>query len=117
MMDISEYQAKREALEKKLREIGEQEAEHKMELSVKHQMKLKSIAAKIGQLKHQRAETNKQYEMDKAWTHRKYRDEKQKIISQIHVLRMEYLTVNGAQDVRPAKIAPPTSVEEQHEEV
>lgn len=116
MMDISEYQAKREALEKKLREIGEQEAEHKMELSVKHQMQLKSIAAKIGQLKHQRAETNKRYEMDKAWTHRRYRDEKQKIISQIHMLRMEYLTVNGVQSL--AKIAPPKpEQEEQHEEV
>lgn len=115
-MIISEYQARREALEKKLREIGELEAEHKMELSVKHQMQLKTIAAQIGNLKHQRAEINKRYEMDKSWCHRKYRDDKQQIISQIHMLRMEYLTVNGVQS--QAKIAPPKpEQEEQHEEV
>lgn len=106
-MILSEYQAKREELEKKMQEIGEREAEHKLELSVKHQAQLKKIAAQIGNLKHQRAEINKQYEIDKAWFHRKYRDEKHQITAQIHALRMEYLTVNGAQDVRPAKLTPP----------
>ena len=108
-MILSEYQAKREALEKKMQEIGEREAEHKLELSVKHQAQLKKIAAQIGNLKHQRAEINKQYEIDKAWFHRKYRDEKHQITAQIHALCMEFLTVNGAQDVRPAKLTPPTT--------
>jgi len=108
-MILSEYQAKREELERKVQEVGEREAAHKMELSVKHQMELRKIANQIGQLKHKRAEINKQYEKDKAWFHRKYKDEKQVIIQQIHALRMEYLTVNGAQDVRPAKLTPPST--------
>ena len=37
------------------------------------------------------------------------KDEKHLITQQIHALRMEYLTVNGAQDVRPAKLTPPTT--------
>lgn len=106
-MVLSEYQARREDLERKMLEIGEREAAHKMELSVKHQAQLKKIASQIGNLKHQRAEVNKQYEIDKAWFHRKYREEKHAITSAIHALRMEYLTVNGAQDVRPAKLTPP----------
>ena len=106
-MVLSEYQARREELEKKMQEIGEREAEHKMELSIKHQAELKKIANQIGNLKHTRAEINKQYEIDKAWFHRKYREEKHQVTAQIHALRMEYLTVNGAQDVRPARITPP----------
>lgn len=35
-MILSEYQARREDLEKKMQEIGEREAAHKMELSIKH---------------------------------------------------------------------------------
>lgn len=106
-MILSEYQAKREALEQKMQEIGEREAAHKMELSVKHQMELKKIATQIGNLKHQRAEVNKQYERDKIWFRRKYRDEKHQITAAIHALRMEYLTVNGLEDKRPAKLTPP----------
>ena len=98
-MVLSEYQARREDLERKMQEIGEREAAHKMELSVKHQAQLKKIASQIG--------NHKQYEIDKAWFHRKYREEKHAITSAIHALRMEYLTVNGAQDVRPAKLTPP----------
>ena len=103
-MILSEYQARREDLEKKMQEIGEREAAHKMELSIKHQTQLKKIATQIGQLKHQRAEINKQYEIDKAWFHRKYREEKHQVTEAMHALMMEYLTVNGAQDVRPAKL-------------
>ena len=103
-MILSEYQAKREALEKKMQEIGEREAEHKMELSIKHQAQLKKIASQIGNLKHQRAEINKQYEIDKAWFHLKYRDEKNQVTASIHALRMEYLTVNGLEGKRPAQI-------------
>lgn len=112
-MVLSEYQAKREELEKKMQEIGDREAAHKMELSIKHQTELKKIAAQIGNLKHKRAELNKQYEIDKAWCHRKYRDEKHAVTASIHALRMEYLTLNGAQDVRPAKLTPPISGEGQ----
>lgn len=91
-MILSEYAAKREELEKKLQEIGELQAEHKMEMSVKHQMQLQKIAKQIGALKHQRAELNKQYEIDKSWFKKKCREEKQVIIQKIHLLRMEYLT-------------------------
>ncbi|MBQ3700817.1 MAG: hypothetical protein II886_13085 [Prevotella sp.] len=115
-MILSEYQAKREALEKKMQEIGEREAAHKMELSIKHQAQLQKIASQIGNLKHQRAEVNKQYENDKAWFHRKYRDEKRQVTQQMHALRMEYLTVNGVQDVRPAKLTPPSTLEQHDDE-
>ena len=104
-MILSEYQARREALEKKMQEIGEREAAHKMELSIKHQTEMKKIASQIGNLKHRRAEINKQYEMDKTWFHRKYRDEKHQVTAQMHALKMEYLTVNGVKDVRPAVVA------------
>ena len=104
-MILSEYQARREDLEKKMAEIGERESAHKMELSIKHQTELKKIATQIGNLKQKRAEINKQYELDKTWFHRKYREEKHAITAQIHALRLEYLTVNGVQDVRPAKAA------------
>lgn len=94
-MQLSEYQAKREALERKMQEIGDREAEHKMELSIKHQAELKKIATQIGNLKHKRAEINKQYEAEKNYTHRKYREEKHQVTEAIHALKMEYLTVNG----------------------
>ena len=74
-----------------------------------HQAELKKIASQIGNLKHKRAEINKQYEIDKAWFHRKYREEKHAVTASIHALRMEYLTVNGVQDVCPAKLTPPTT--------
>lgn len=105
-MILSEYQAKREVLEKKIQELGDQEAEKKMELSIRHQTAMKKIASQIGNLKHQRAELNKEYEKDKSWWHQRFRDEKNKVTASIHALRMEYLTVNGAQDVRPAKLTP-----------
>ena len=82
-MLLSEYQAKREALEHKMQEIGDREAE------------LKKIATQIGNLKHKRAEINKQYEAEKNYTHRKYREEKHQVTEAIHALKMEYLTVNG----------------------
>lgn len=118
-MILSEYQAKREELERKMQELNTREAEHKMELSIKHQMKLKKIADQIGSLKHQRAEANKQYEMDKAWTHRKYKEEKQQITQAMHLLRMEYLTVNPdavtSRDLR-GRHNNTTASEEQHEQ-
>ena len=117
-MILSDYVARREALEKKMQEIGEREAAHKMELSIKFQTECKKIASQIGNLKHRRAELNKQYQMDKAWCHRRYQsnkqyvrhmysEEKRNLIDSIHTLRLEYLTVNGLTDVRPSKLTPP----------
>lgn len=97
-MIISEYAAKREELEKKMQEINEREAAHKIDLSAKHQIVLKKISSQIGQLKHQRAEENKRYEQEKNFFHRKYREEKLKVTEAMHLLRLEYLTVNGIKE-------------------
>lgn len=97
-MVLSEYQAKREALEKKMQEIGEREAQHKMELSIKYQAECKKIQSQIGQLKKKQKDALKQYQNDKMWIHRKYRDEKHEITQKMHMLRMEYLTVNGIKE-------------------
>ena len=97
-MILSEYEAKRAELDQKMKEIGEREAEHKMELSIKYQAECKKIQAQIGQLKKRQKEALKQYQNDKMWFHRKYRDEKHEISQKIHMLRMEYLTVNGIKE-------------------
>lgn len=94
-MIISEYEAKRAELDRQLQEIGEREAAHKMELSTKHQIELKKIACQIGNLKKQRGELEKQYQKDKSFFHRKYRDEKHAICEKMHALKMQYLTTNG----------------------
>lgn len=94
-MVLSEYEAKREELDKKMKEIGEREAEHKMELSIKYQAECKKIQSQIGNLKKRQKEALKQYQNDKAWFHAKYREEKHQITARMHTLRMEYLTVNG----------------------
>ena len=97
-MILSEYEAKRAELDQKMKEIGEREAEHKMELSIKYQAECKKIQAQIGQLKKRQKEALKQYQNDKMWFHRKYRDEKHDISQKTHMLRMEYLTVNGIKE-------------------
>ena len=97
-MILSEYEAKRAELDQKMKEIGEREAEHKMELSIKYQAECKKIQAQIGQLKKKQKEALKQYQNDKMWFHRKYRDEKHEISQKMHMLRMEYLTVNGIKE-------------------
>lgn len=94
-MILSEYEAKREELDKKMIEISEREAQHKMELHIKYQAECKKIQSQIGNLKKRQKEALKQYQNDKAWFHAKYREEKQQITSRMHALRMEYLTVNG----------------------
>lgn len=113
-MLLSEYQAKREELDRKMEELNSQEAEKKMELSIKYQAQCKKIQSQIGNLKHQQKEALKQYQNDKAWWHEKYKGEKHKINASMHTLRMEYLTVNGLTDDR-VKINTPTSGEGQHE--
>jgi len=97
-MILSEYEAKRAELDQKMKEIGEREAEHKMELSIKYQAECKKIQSQIGQLKKHQKEALKQYQNDKMWFHRKYRDEKHEITQKMHMLRMEYLTVNGIKE-------------------
>ena len=94
-MILSEYQAKREELDAKMQQLNEQESEKKMELSIKYQTTAKRISNQIGSLKHQRAEAMKEYQKDKSWWHMKFKTEKQKISQQMHLLRLEYLTVNG----------------------
>lgn len=97
-MILSEYEAKRAELDQKMKEIGEREAEHKMELSIKYQAECKKIQAQIGNLKKRQKEALKQYQNEKMWFHRKYRDEKHEITQKMHMLRMEYLTVNGIKE-------------------
>lgn len=97
-MILSEYEAKRAELDQKMKEIGEREAQHKMELSIKYQAECKKIQSQIGQLKKRQKEALKQYQNDKMWFHRKYREEKHEITQKMHMLRMEYLTVNGVKE-------------------
>lgn len=97
-MILSEYEAKRAELDQKMKEIGEREAEHKMELSIKYQAECKKIQSQIGNLKKRQKEALKQYHNDKMWFHRKYRDEKHEITQKMHMLKMEYLTVNGIKE-------------------
>ena len=94
-MILSEYEAKRHDLDRKLEEIGEREAAHKMELSVKYQAECKKIQSQIGQLKKKQKELLQKYQNDKIFFHRKYREEKHEITAKMHTLRLEYLTVNN----------------------
>ncbi len=94
-MILSEYEAKRAELNRRLQEVGEREVAHKMELSVKYQSDCKRIQSQIGQLKKKQKELLKTYQNDKTFFHRKYREEKQEICEKMHTLRLEYLTVNN----------------------
>ena len=94
-MILSEYEAKRAELDRHLQEVGEREAAHKMELSVKYQAECKKIQSQIGQLKKKQKELLQTYQKDKQFFHRKYREEKHEICEKMHTLRLEYLTVNN----------------------
>ena len=94
-MILSEYEAKRGELEKEMEKLNAMESEKKMELSIKHQAELKKIASQIGQLKKKRADVQNQYQKDKQWWHAKFRTEKHEVTQKMHLLRLEYLTVNG----------------------
>lgn len=94
-MILSEYEAKRADLDTKMQELNTQESEKKMELSIKYQAECKRIQAQIGQLKHKQKEALKNYQNDKAWWHDKYKTEKRQVSEKMHLLRLEYLTVNG----------------------
>ena len=94
-MILSEYEAKRADLDRKLQEVGEREAAHKMDLRIKYQAECKKIQSQIGQLKKRQKELLQQYQNDKQFFHRKYREEKHEICEKMHTLRLEYLTVNN----------------------
>ena len=94
-MILSEYEAKRAELDRRLQEVSEREAAHKMEVSVKYQAECKKIQSQIGQLKKKQKELLQTYQNDKQFFHRKYRDEKHEICEKMHSLRLEYLTVNN----------------------
>lgn len=102
-MILSEYEAKRAELDRRLQEVGEREAAHKMELSVKYQAECKKIQSQIGQLKKKQKELLKTYQNDKTFFHRKYRDEKHEICEKMHALRLEYLTVNNIESIETRK--------------
>ena len=103
-MILSEYEAKRAELDRRLTEVGEREAAHKMELSVKYQTECKKIQSQIGQLKRKQKELLKTYQNDKTFFHRKYRDEKHEICEKMHTLRLEYLTVNNIETKETRKV-------------
>ena len=105
-MILSEYEAKRADLDRKLQEVGEREAAHKMDLSIKYQAECKKIQSQIGQLKKRQKELLQQYQNDKQFFHRKYRDEKHEICEKMHTLRLEYLTVNNIETRETKKQEP-----------
>ena len=94
-MQLSEYEAKRQELDAKMQKLNEMESEKKMELSIKYQAECKKIQAQIGNLKRKQKEALKQYQNDKSWWHAKFRDEKHDVSAKMHMLRLEYLTVNN----------------------
>ena len=103
-MILSEYEAKRAELDRRLQEVGEREAAHKIELSVKYQAECKKIQSQIGQLKRKQKELLKTYQNDKTFFHRKYREEKHEICEKKHSLRLEYLTVNNIEAKETRKV-------------
>ena len=94
-MKITDYEAKRLELDAKMQELNNQESEKKMELSVAFQTECKRIQSKIGSLKKQQKQALQDYKNNKKWWHEKFRKEKMEITSKMHMLRIEYLTVNN----------------------
>ena len=94
-MILSEYEAKRSDLDRKMEELNERESEHKMELSIRYQAECKRIQSQIGNLKRKQKELLQKYQQDKSYVHKKYKAEKQDVSAKMHTLRLEYLTVNG----------------------
>lgn len=78
-----------------MQELNTMESEKKMELSVKYQAECKKIRSQIGQLKKKQKDLLKTYQNDKAWFHQKFKKEKEDVTSKMHLLRLEYLTVNN----------------------
>ena len=103
-MILSEYQARRETLEKKMEEINDREAKHMLQLSAEYQQTMQRISSKINNLKQQRAQEHKRHQANKQYVRHMYKEEKQRLIDSIHTLRLEYQTVNGLTDSRPAQV-------------
>ena len=94
-MNFSDYEAKRSELDAQMQKLNEMESEKKMELSIKYQAECKKIQSQIGTLKKKQKDALKQYLNDKSWWHAKFRDEKHDVSAKMHMLRLEYLTVNN----------------------
>ena len=103
-MVLSEYEAKRHELDEQMAKLNEMESEKKMELSIKFQSEVKRIQSKIGQLKREKKNLLKDYQNDKAWWHKKFKDEKQDVSAKMHLLRLEYLTVNNIECKETKKV-------------
>lgn len=94
-MVLSEYEAKRAELDAKMEKLNEMESEKKMELSIRYQADCKRIQSKIGALKHEQKDLLKDYQNNKSWWHKKFKDEKREVSEKMHMLRLEYLTTNN----------------------
>lgn len=114
-MILSEYEAKRHELDARMQKLNEMESKKKMELSITLQGELKKIACKIGNLKKERQELEKQYQKDKSWWHMKFKDEKQEVSAKMHILRLEYLTANNIECKETRISGGGTSSNEQHD--
>ena len=57
-------------------------------------------------LKHEQKVDLKNYQNDKAWWHDKFKNEKRQVTEKMHMLRLEYLTVNGI-DCKETRNTPP----------
>lgn len=114
-MVLSEYEAKRHELDAQMQKLNEMESEKKMELSIKLQSELQKISSQMGTLKKRRQELEKQYQKDKSWWHMKFKDEKQDVSAKMHMLRLEYLTVNNIQ-CKETQIGGGCTSNEQHNE-
>lgn len=104
-MKITDYEARRLELDAKMQELNHQESEKKMELSVAYQTECKRIQSKIGSLKKQQKQALQDYQNNKKWWHEKFRKEKMEITGKMHILRIEYLTVNNI-DSKETRIPP-----------
>lgn len=94
-MELSDYEAKRQELDAQMQKLNEMESEKKMELSIKYQSDCKKIQSQIWTLKKKQNDLLKTYQNDKSWWHAKFRDEKHDVTAKMHMLRLEYLTVNN----------------------
>lgn len=94
-MLLNEYEAKRQELDAQMEKLNTMESEKKMELSIKYQSDCKRIQSQIGQLKKRQVELLKDYQNNKSWWHKKFKDEKRMVSEKMHMLRLEYLTVNN----------------------
>lgn len=94
-MSLEEYEEKRLALEQQMEDANQREKMHKERLAFTFQRECKEVASKIGNLKKRNSDLLRKYRQDKTYVHSQYRQEKQNINEQMHLLKMQYLTLNG----------------------